>query len=158
MSIPELVAVRKDSARTRRGLTDDPVFPDIIGARVRHLDPVRRNGRFSPDMDVSETGGRFEVTAELPGLEEKDIHLTLDNGVLTVTGEKRADTGQRDVHKRHHCRERGYGAFRRSIGLPPEIDTDRVSAHLDKGVLKIVFSRKTAVRSLVRAVRRFLHH
>ena len=190
MSMHDLAAVRKDRPRTRRELTDDPMFPDVMGARVHHLNPVRRDGRFSPDVDVSETGGRFEVTAELPGLQEKDIHITLNDGVLIVKGEKRSDTGRRDVHKRHHCRERGYGAFRRCIGLPPEIDTDRVSARLDKGVLRIVFSKKTAVRaedftrppdsqfkfwllpppadgqhrngrpvrSLVRAVRRFLHH
>ena len=147
MSMHDLAAVRKDRPRTRRELTDDPMFPDVMGARVHHLNPVRRDGRFSPDVDVSETGGRFEVTAELPGLQEKDIHITLNDGVLIVKGEKRSDTGRRDVHKRHHCRERGYGAFRRCIGLPPEIDTDRVSARLDKGVLRIVFSKKTAVRA-----------
>ena len=147
MSMVELAAVRKGSSRTRRELTGNQVFTDFIGAGVRHLDPVRRNGRFSPDVDVSETGGRFEVTAELPGLDEKDIHITLNDGVLTVKGEKRSETGQRDVYKQHHCRERGYGAFRRCIGLPPEIDTDEVSARLDKGVLEIVFSKKKAVRA-----------
>ena len=148
MSIHELAAVRKDRPRMRRELTDDRVFRDFIGAAgVPCLDPVGGNGRFSPAVDVSETAGRFEVTAELPGLDAKDIHVTLNDGVLTVKGEKRSGTGQGYVHKQRHYQERGYGAFRRSFALPPEVDTDGVTVYFDNGVLKIVFSKKTAVQA-----------
>ena len=147
MSIHELAAVRKDRPRMRRELTDDRVFRDFIGAGVPCLDPVGGNGRFSPAVDVSETAERFEVTAELPGLDAKDIHVTLNDGVLTVKGEKRSGTGQGYVHKQRHYQERGYGAFRRSFALPPEVDTDGVTVYFDNGVLKIVFSKKTAVQA-----------
>ena len=170
MLMLELDPWHRESHRMRHGLTED-------------------FGYFSPDVDVSETDRHFEVTAELPGLDEEDIDITLTDGVLTVKGEKRAETRELGVDTHHHCLERSYGAFRRSIGLPPEIDADDVSARFDKGVLKIIFPKKSAVRaeaftppvsqfpfwllpppggdrfrngypvrSLVRAVRRLLHH
>ena len=128
MLMLELDPWHRDSRRMRHGLMED-------------------FGYFSPDVDVSETDRQLEVTAELPGLDEGDIDVTLTDGVLTVKGEKRAETEELGVDKHHHCLERSYGAFRRSFGLPPEIDIDDVSARFDKGVLKIIFPKKSVIQA-----------
>lgn len=89
----------------------------------------------APKIDVSEAKDAVDVTAELPGVEEKDIDITLVDDVLTIRGEKKDERADED--KDWHVVERRYGAFSRSIALPCEPDASKVEAKLSNGVLHI---------------------
>lgn len=162
MSMLELVPWRKDGKRMTPGAGDDwltplhnqidRVFTDFFGADFPHLARAGRDGGFSPDMDVSESDRQIEVTAELPGMDDKDIEVTLADGVLTVKGEKRSENEEEDKDRHHYRLERGYGAFRRSFRLPPDIDADAVSATFDKGILKITVAKKETPEAATRKI------
>jgi HSP20 family protein len=89
----------------------------------------------SPLIDVSETDKGVEVTVELPGVDEKDIDVSLANDVLTIKGEKKSETEK--TAKDYHLIERAYGAFERSTRLPCEVDASKVKAEFKNGVLKV---------------------
>ncbi len=89
----------------------------------------------TPRMDVTETEKEFEITAELPGLEEKDVQVNVADGVLTIRGEKKAEKEEKD--KSYHLVERSYGAFSRSLDLPEGVDADAIEASIANGVLKV---------------------
>ena len=90
-----------------------------------------------PKIDMAETKDAIDVTAELPGVEEKDIELTLSEGVLTIRGEKKSERNEQDAKKNWYAVERSYGSFSRSIALPFEPTSDKVEAKFDKGVLRV---------------------
>jgi HSP20 family protein len=89
-----------------------------------------------PTMDVAETDKEIEITAELPGLEEKDVQINVADNVLTIRGEKKAEKEEKD--KNYRLVERSYGSFERSLELPKGVDLDAIKASIDKGVLKVV--------------------
>jgi HSP20 family protein len=95
------------------------------------------DGTAAPKIDVSEGKDGIEVTAELPGVEEKDIDVTLSNDVLTIRGEKRTERDEADKEKNWHLVERRYGLFSRSVTLPYQPDSDKVEAKFEKGVLRV---------------------
>jgi HSP20 family protein len=88
-----------------------------------------------PRMDVSETDNDIEVTAELPGLEEKDIQVNFADNVLTIRGEKKSEREEKE--KDYHLVERSYGSFTRTVQLPDGINADAIKAEMSKGVLKV---------------------
>lgn len=92
-----------------------------------------------PKIDVSETNDAVHVTAELPGMKEEDVEVTLSDGSLVIQGEKRAESEQKD--KNYHRVERSYGTFRRSIPLPADVDEKQVDASFQHGVLTIVLPK-----------------
>lgn len=97
-------------------------------------------GALRPVIDIDEDDdGTITVTAELPGIEEKDIEVQLNDRALIIRGEKRYE--HEEKKKERHLTERSYGAFARTIGLPFEADPERVSASFDKGVLKVTVPR-----------------
>src|SRR5262249_35575194 len=96
-----------------------------------------RSDMLSPKIDVAETKDAIEVTAELPGVDEKDLDVTLADGVLTVRGEKKTARDEQDKDKNWHVVERSYGSFSRAIPLPFDPDPAKVEAKFDKGVLHI---------------------
>lgn len=89
-----------------------------------------------PSVDVKETGDAVLISAELPGIDPKDVELTLDNGVLTIRGHKREETEKKEGET-VLSREIRYGSFQRSFALPGEIEADKAQASFDKGVLKV---------------------
>ncbi|MGE0736577.1 MAG: Hsp20/alpha crystallin family protein [Alphaproteobacteria bacterium] len=93
----------------------------------------------APRMDVAETDAAFVITAELPGVEEKDIEVKVSDGVVTVRGEKKAEKEEKD--KNYHRIERSYGMFERSLTLPPNVDAEKISADLSKGVLTVTMPK-----------------
>ena len=98
--------------------------------------------RFSPDLlspkiDVAESKGAIDITAELPGVDEKDVDVTLADDVLTIRGEKKFEREEQDNDKNWYVVERSYGSFSRAIPLPFEPDAAKVEAKFDKGVLRI---------------------
>ncbi|MBZ0156566.1 MAG: Hsp20/alpha crystallin family protein [Alphaproteobacteria bacterium] len=96
-------------------------------------------GSFSPKVDVVENDKDIKVTAELPGLDEKDIDVSLHKDVLTISGEKREE--REDKEKDYYRMERSFGSFSRSIPLPVEVQTDKVEAQFRKGVLTITLPK-----------------
>jgi len=103
----------------------------------------RAGPRLTPQLDVFESDRTIEMTAELPGVVEEDIELSLEGDILTISGEKR------DQHqgKKVHFTERTYGTFQRSIQLPFAPDPDRLEASSESGVLTIRFPRVEPERS-----------
>ena len=95
---------------------------------------------YYPVVDVQEKEDRYLVEAELPGLEEKDVEVDLHNNILTLKGEKRGDTKQKDTDK--VIFERYYGAFCREIPFEEEIAPDKVKAELKKGILQVELMKK----------------
>ena len=96
-----------------------------------------RSDTLSPNIDVAESKDAIEVTAELPGVDEKDVDVTLADDVLTIRGEKKSEREEQDKDKNWHVVERSYGSFSRAIPLPFEPDATKVEAKFDKGVLRI---------------------
>jgi HSP20 family protein len=90
---------------------------------------------FLPALDVADEEKEIVVTAELPGLEEKDFNVTLEDGMLAITGEKSSDRSESE--EGGTWTERRYGSFERRIPLPCEIDADAARASFTKGVLKL---------------------
>ena len=95
---------------------------------------------FSPRVDVVETDQEIVVSADLPGLDDKDIVVSLSRDALTVSGEKKQEKEEKD--RNYHRVERSYGSFRRSIPLPCEVDDGKVDAVFQKGVLTITLPKK----------------
>jgi HSP20 family protein len=92
-----------------------------------------------PSMDVTETDKEIEVTAELPGLEEKDVQINLADNLLTIRGEKKAEKEQKD--KNFRLVERSYGSFERTLELPEGVNPDAIKANIAKGVLKVTIAK-----------------
>ena len=93
------------------------------------------SGQWMPAMDVFETEDRIVATLELPGIEPKEVEVAVEDSTLTVSG-KREFTSETNEENYHRV-ERRYGSFARSISLPQTVDTEKVSARFDKGVLTI---------------------
>ena len=103
-----------------------------------------------PQVDVRETAKEIRVTAELPGMEEKDIEVSLLDGAITIKGEKSEEHEEEkgDVHRS----ERHYGMFERTIPLPSEVDVEKVNATFRKGVLKITLPKTKEAQSNRRVI------
>jgi HSP20 family protein len=111
-------------------------FP--FGRRAFELDlPWSREAGFAvaPAVDVAEKDKEYEITAELPGMDEKDIEVKLANNTLTVKGEKKEEKEERE--KDYYVSERRYGSFVRSFQLPVGVDAGKIEATFAKGVLTV---------------------
>jgi HSP20 family protein len=94
---------------------------------------------WSPSVDISETKDDFIVKAELPGLEAKDVNVSISGDVLTIKGEKKAEEEEKDEH--YHCVERYSGSFQRVFQLSSGVKADKIEANFDKGVLKVTLPK-----------------
>lgn len=93
-----------------------------------------------PSIDIRETASELVVEAELPGLEEKDVSVTLQEGVLTLQGEKKSE--REEKKEDYHLMERSYGSFQRSFRVPDTVDADKTKASFEKGVLKVTIPKR----------------
>ncbi|MCK5090523.1 MAG: Hsp20/alpha crystallin family protein [Hyphomicrobiaceae bacterium] len=100
--------------------------------------PVSRwvSDKIVPELDVRETDTAIIVEAELPGVDEKDISVTVANGYLTIKGEKRSESEQSE--ESYYVAERSFGSFERSLRLPDSVDESKIEASFDRGVLKVM--------------------
>ena len=121
----------------------DRLFDSFLGG-VPSLSSLRQgfpSGQMmTPTLDVKENEKEIVVKADLPGMDEKDINLTVHNGVLSLRGEKKSE--HTDERENYHVMERSYGSFQRSIRLPETIDEDKAEARFDKGVLTITLPKR----------------
>lgn len=123
----------------------DQIFDDLLRGFgfTRPLEwalatPVR--AAFTPRVDVSETEKEVRVSAELPGLDRKDVSVELDEDELTVSGEKKDDA--KEIGKNWYRREQSYGTFSRVIPLPATVEADKAKATFKKGVLTITLPKR----------------
>ena len=103
-----------------------------------------------PAVDVTEDEKAYAITAELPGLDEKDVEVTVTDGALTIKGEKRAETEEKA--KNYHMTERSYGSFQRTFALPEGVDRDHVDANFAKGVLTVTLPKTPAAQKETKKV------
>lgn len=135
---PESVFTQFD--RLRREL--DEVFTD-----TRAPSSIRSVAYGSaPPLNVGRTPRSVEVYAFAPGLDASKIDVTLDRGVLRISGERVADVPEKDVKTTVYARERSVGRFTRSVSLPDDVDPDQVTATYRDGVLQVSIARKEAVQ------------
>jgi HSP20 family protein len=107
--------------------------------RTHDQRPSSGIGAGAPAISVAETNDAFEVTAELPGVDEKDINVSLDDNQLVISGEKKVESAKEE--KNWHVEERSYGSFYRSLLLPFEPEDGAIEAHFDKGVLHLTIKK-----------------
>ncbi len=95
--------------------------------------------RGTPAVDITETDKAYEITAELPGLDEKNVEVKLANGGLTIKGEKQEEKEEKE--KDYYLRERHFGSFERYFRVPEGVDTSKVEATFNKGVLTVTLPK-----------------
>ena len=130
-----------------------PLFADLAGTRDRlnHLfgdlwesEGLTNKGEWIPLVDIVENDRAITIKAELPGIDPKDVAVTIDKNVLTIKGERQLE---KEVKQENfHRLERAYGSFARSFALPGTIDTENVKADFKTGVLTIDFPKKEAAK------------
>jgi len=154
MDIKSLIPFGKKNIEVRR--EEENPFAMMQREMNRVFDSFNRNwglgafpeftGSFMPRLDVTEDAKAFTVTAELPGMSEKEIDLSISGDTLTIRGEKKEE--KEDKNKNYYYSERSYGTFMRSIPLPRQVETDKVSASFKKGILTITLPKTaTAMES-----------
>ena len=120
----------------------DHFFDDFFGRPFSILPFQPGAHEFYPKLDVFETDHDVKVTAEIPGMDEKDIEVSINNGTLTISGEKASEHEEKSGQ--FHRMERSYGSFHRDVLLPTEVDENKVEATFSKGVLEVRLPKVTA--------------
>lgn len=120
----------------------DRVFDRFFESRWEELPAL---GDWAPKVDVSETKDAVVVKAEIPGMEAKDIQASLQENVLTITGEKKQEKEEKD--ERYHRVERTYGSFARSVRLPAGVEAAKVNAAFKNGVLTVTLPKTAAAKA-----------
>jgi HSP20 family protein len=137
--------------RPRRGLTIWRPFRDLDEWQQQIEDffgqsMLRPNGEryWMPHMDVYEKGDNLVVKAELPGMKEEDIDVSVVGDRLTIKGEKKAESEVKDED--YYLSERTYGSFSRSVSLPSSVDSSKIEANYENGVLQVILPKTTEVK------------
>ena len=141
----EKLPVRRQEADSFLQLRDemDRMFENFFESpwSLRPFEAFEANlSGFMPSLDVNETEKDINVTVELPGMEDKDIQLFLDNNVLTISGEKKFE--KQEKKNNFHRLERSYGTFSRQVALPCDVDEDHVSASFKNGILNVTLPKQ----------------
>jgi HSP20 family protein len=120
----------------------DRLFDDFFG-----LTPARREGAaavWAPAVDIREDADKYIVEAELPGMKKEEIEIELENGVLSIKGERKFERKQESEN--YHFVERSYGNFYRSFSLPKNVDGENITAEYKEGVLHVAIPKKDEVK------------
>lgn len=124
------------------------VFDDMIGGVPVTAQTAAASATLR--LDVKEDDKAFHVTADLPGMSEKDVDVSFHDGVLTIRGEKKLE---RDEKKdTWHITERSYGSFARQLAMPAKIDADTIGATFDKGVLTVTLPKMAEAQAKARKI------
>lgn len=131
----------------------DRLFDDFFNGFGGHAFPAVRTGGLNggmPSLDVTDSDKELVVSAELPGLNEKDFEVSLVGDVLTIKGEKKHEHEEKE-NERHYV-ERHYGSFSRSVRLPFDASEQDVNANYEKGVLTIRIPKPAEIQSKVKQI------
>lgn len=110
-------------------------FRGSLASPFRQLDQPWLDGMMLPRVDIAEGKKHYTITVEVPGVEEKDIDVTIEDRTLTIRGEKRHE--QEDHDRQYHRVERSYGAFQRVLSLPNDSNEDAIEAKFKNGILTL---------------------
>jgi len=121
------------------GLGFGRLFDDFLGGSFLGSSFGETGGVYSPRIDVKETKGSLKISAELPGIDEKDIDISVHDGMLTISGEKKVV--KEDDELGYHRTERSYGCFVRDIPLSDVVETDKIEAKFKNGVLTLTLPK-----------------
>src|SRR5256885_10878365 len=128
----------------------DRVFDDFFGdwslAPFRGLEA----GTFVPRVELKEDDKQIQVTAELPGVDEKDVRVSAADDVLIIEGEKKSETEEKE--KGFYRSERYYGSFRRELALPSGIDMDKADASFKNGILKLTLPKTEQAQKTAKSI------
>lgn len=116
----------------------------------RSLLPRMNDGMIKPTLDLSATDKAYTIAVEVPGVDEKDVKVEVDNDTLTIRGEKKHEKEEND--KNYYRMERSYGAFQRVLSLPEDADQAGVAATFKNGVLTVTMPRMAAQQANVRQI------
>lgn len=116
------------------------LFEPVFGRQGVWNDPDLASGTWVPAVDIEETPERLVVRAEVPGMKAEDLDVRVENGTLTIAGERKFETERGDRH--FHRVERSYGRFSRSFTLPTTISTEEVDARYENGVLELTMKKR----------------
>ena len=138
--------------RGRRGFYDpvsemNRVFDDMLGGLMRRPGGQQQRSElteWAPAIDVVAKDGDLVLRAELPGIKQEDVDITLHDNVLTVSGERKAE--QEEERSGYYVRERRYGSFSRSLTLPQGVDESKIHARYEDGVLEVTVEGAAAVQ------------
>jgi len=109
------------------------VFDNVFGGTLHRAETRRWD--WAPAVDISEVGDNVEIRAEIPGVSEEDVHVSVTDDVLTLRGEKKQDSSE-DRGSFHRV-ERSYGSFQRTFTLPKDLQTENITATFKNGVLTV---------------------
>lgn len=112
--------------------------------------PAAWGGKPMPSLEMHDANGKVTITAELPGVEEKDIEVSVDDDMLTIAGEKKSEFEEKEGET--YRSERSYGKFSRSVNLGFTIDPAKVEARFDKGVLKLAIAKPAQAQAKVKKI------
>lgn len=133
---------RENANNTSRYIARDPF---ALARELFAWDPyARSSSAFAPTFDVKETSEAFVVRADLPGVVEKDVDVSVHNGVLTITGARQAE--ERKEGESFYLYERQFGSFSRSFALPDTADAERIEAKLVNGVLELSIGKRAEAK------------
>jgi HSP20 family protein len=120
----------------------DRLWENFFGER-----PLTRmwEREWAPSLDISETRDNFGVKAEVPGIDAKDIDISLTGDVLTIKGEKKQEREEKEED--YHLVERSYGSFSRSVRLPAEVESNKIKASYKNGILNITLPKSEKVKA-----------
>jgi HSP20 family protein len=137
-----LTSLRDEMDELFESWTKDFGFPHIPWTQTQWAREI------SPRMDVSESEKELQITVELPGVEQKDVDITLTGGDLLIKGEKKSEIDEKkDERGRSYRRvERSFGSFQRRFSLPYDVDPDKVQASFKDGVLKVTLPKPPEVQ------------
>lgn len=108
------------------------------------------DGKVIPFLEMHDADGKVTITAELPGVEEQDIDVSVDDQTLTISGEKKSEIEHKDGDR--YRSERAYGKFSRTVSLPFKIDANKIDARYDKGVLKVTLEKPAEAQQQVKKI------
>lgn len=119
----------------------DRMFEELMGRGLRRLaEDDRVRGSWSPAVNILEKKDAIVITADLPGLKAEDVDVTVDNGVLTIRGERRLEEASEG--ETYHRVERVYGAFERTFTLPNSVDVNRIDAKFRNGEMVVTLPKR----------------
>lgn len=123
--------IRRETAPSRRD-----IFADFFDSFF-NTDLLPSTEKLSPAVDIEEEKDKYVVKADIPGLKHDDIKVEVDDGVLKISGERKYEKKEEDKEKKYHYYERSYGSFERRFVLPSGVDSEKIDAKYENGVLEI---------------------
>lgn len=139
-----MAIIRWDPFRDLQTLRDrmNVLFGDVYPSRGEEKDLV--SSAWNPSVDIYEHEGNLVLKAEVPGIDEDDIEVKLEDNTLTLKGERKYENEVKEEN--YHRVERSYGSFYRSFSLPQNIEVDKIKAETENGILKITMPKKEELK------------